>query len=83
MVDNAKSGTCYMCMNGMYALERVFPFFSPKIQFFRLDPTYCSIKQVLLETWAPNCEIIPMKCLFFKSQKVTATGYYDIEKYQT
>ena len=27
MVDNAKSGTCYMCMNGTYALERVFPFF--------------------------------------------------------
>ncbi len=26
-----------------------------------------------------NCEIIPAKRLFFKTQKVTATGYYGIE----
>ncbi len=30
----------------------------------------------LLETWAPNCEIIPAKHLFFKSQKVTLNSYY-------
>ena len=38
-----------------------------------------NIKKVLLEIWAPNCEIVPAKCLFFKSQKVTAIGYYGIE----
>ncbi len=38
------------------------------------------VKKVLLETWAPTCEIIPAKRLFFKSQKGTATSYYDIEK---
>ncbi len=51
--------------------------FSPKNTAFYAW-LHC-IKKVLLETWAPNCEIIPVKLLFFKSQKITATGYYAIE----
>ncbi len=57
-------------------------FFLLKTRLFRLEPTffrYYSIKKVLLETWAPNCEIIPAEHLFFKAQKVTATGYYGTE----
>ncbi len=83
LVNNWKSGTCYMyvAMYGMYD-SHMGDFFLLKTRLFRLDPTffwYYSIKQVLLEPWAPNCEIIPAKCLFFNSQKVTANGYYGIE----
>ncbi len=70
-------GCTYAPKMGMQVL-----FFLLKTRLFRLDPTffwYYSIKKILLETWAPNCEIIPAKRLFFKSQKVTATGYYGIE----
>ncbi len=38
------------------------------------------LKQGLLESWAPNCEIIPAIRLFFKSQNgTTANGYYGFE----
>ncbi len=59
------------------------PFFLLKTRLFRLDPTffgYNGIKQALLETLAPNYEIIPAKSFFLWSHKVNATGYYDIEK---
>ncbi len=49
-------------------------------QFFLLQHSSLGLtKQVLLETWVQNCEIIPTKRLFFKSQKITANGYYGIE----
>ncbi len=46
---------------------RVGTVFLLKTQPFRLDPTffwYYSIKKILLETRAPNCEIVHAKCLF-------------------
>ena len=58
-------------------------FFQLKTRLFRLDPTffgYNVIKQALLETLAPNYGIIPAKSFLFRSHKVKATGYYDIEK---
>ncbi len=67
-------------------LKRVIIFFFVllKTRLFRLDPTFIKQQTVLLQTMAPNCEIIPAKSLFFKSPIVTATGYYDIETlYQT
>ncbi len=54
-------------------------YFSSKAQLLGVIPLSSDTKQVLLETWTPNCEIIPEKRLFFKSPKVTATGYYSIE----
>ncbi len=53
-----------------------------KTRPFRLHPSffwYYSIKKVLLETWAPNCEIISAKCSFVKTQNIDSTGYYGIE----
>ncbi len=44
-------------------------FFFLKTRLLRLDPTffwYYRFKQVLLETWAPNCERIPAKTLVFQ-----------------
>ncbi len=41
--------------------------------FLDLTPHFLlMLQQVLLETLAPNCEIIPAKILLFKSQKVNA-----------
>ncbi len=78
----------YVCMVRM-PFKRTRGCRFPRLKHGFLDLTPLSsdttaLKQVLLETWAPNCEIIPLKCSFFKSQKVTANGYYGIETlYQT
>ncbi len=79
VVDNAILGICFI-----YVWIVLMPLNARagSLRLFRLHPTffwYHNIKHVLLETWAPNCEIIPAKHLFFRSQKITATDYYDTE----
>ncbi len=73
----------YVWMDGTYAQRRAQgTFFSKETRLFRLDSSlFCSETTALREIWAPNCGIIPAKLFFSsKSQKVTATGYYAIEK---
>ncbi len=53
------------------------PFFNFKNTPFYLTPVSSYITAL---NEAQNCERIPPKCLFFKSQKVAATGYYGIEE---
>ncbi len=53
-------------------------FFLLKARLSRVVSSDYSFKKVLLQTSSPNCEIIPVKSLFFKSQNITATGHYVI-----
>ncbi len=84
-MGNAKSGICYNVFVWMVCitLKRARgAFFSKKHGFLGLTPVYsettASSKPYFILKLRSVRKFL-RKCLFFKTQKVTSTGYYGIE----